>query len=428
MTDPTVFEAVRQEIAYAFENTAFFRKHMEENSLRPGDIKDEQDFLRIPPTSKPDYRRNFPAGVLAKEYTLNSPHVMRFQSSGTSGDRLNSAILSYDLARRQATALAVNRRFDDLWRPGSRPRTCRFAPPNCSDVECATGLSTLEDRTLPDGTVVLSVAHDLMATPEWQIVKALDELEICQPDLLLVDSTHFAFLVRWARKLGRRITSPRTLHMVSGYTLMTRVARREIDAFMGADMPVGDMIGMSELGYVGFECHRGSRHINDKDFFLEFVRDGRPVEEGSMGELYVTTVDDGLVPRIRYATGDYFTPLGNACDCGSDLPVVRIEGRATQVVRLRDGRVVSPGAVDALVDDAPWMDLYKLEQDLTGACTLRYVANSTQRAGDAAALEARLTEALEPNRVRIEEVDYISCERSGKFQACVSHLSAEGAW
>jgi phenylacetate-CoA ligase len=47
---------------------------------------------------------------------------------------------------------------------------------------------------------------------------ALDELEICRSDLLLVDSTHFAFLVRWVRRLGRRITSPRTLHMVSGYT------------------------------------------------------------------------------------------------------------------------------------------------------------------------------------------------------------------
>ncbi|MGI5371884.1 phenylacetate--CoA ligase family protein [Streptomyces iakyrus] len=428
MTGTAAFEAARQEVAYAFENTAFFRQHMEDNGLRPADIKDADDFLRIPPTAKPDYRRHFPAGVLAKGYTLNSPRVMRFQSSGTSGDRLNSAILSYDLARRQATALAVNRRFDDLWRPGSRPRTCRFAPPNCSDVECATGLSTLADRTLPDGTVVLSVAHDLMTTPEWQIVKALDELEICEPDLLLVDSTHFAFLIRWARRLGRRIGSPRTLHLVSGYTLMTRVARREIDAFLGADMPVGDMIGMSELGYLGFECHKGRRHINDQDFYLEFVRDGRPVELGTMGELYVTTLDDTLVPRIRYATGDYFTPLGDACDCGSDLPVVRIEGRATQAVLLRNGGLVWPGTVDAVVGDAPWMDLYKLEQDPTGACTFRYVANSAEQAGDASALEARLTEALEPNPVRVEAVDYIACERSGKFQACVSHLSAEGAW
>jgi phenylacetate-CoA ligase len=426
MTDPLLFEAVREEIAYAFDNTVFFRNHMEADGLRPEDIKDAEDFRRIPPTSKVHYRRNFPAGVMAKGYTLTSPNVMRFQSSGTSGDRLNSAIMSYDLARRQATGLGVNRRFDELWRPGSRPKICRFAPPNCSDVECATGFSTLEDRTLPDGTLVLTVAHDLLATPEWQIVKALDEIEIYQPDLLVVDSTHFAFLARWARRLDRKITSPRKLHMVCGYTLMTRVARRQIEEFMGPELPIGDMIGMSELGYLGFECHLGQRHINDKDFYVEFVRDGEPAEAGQMGELYVTTIDDGLIPRIRYATGDYFTPMGTPCGCGSDLPVVRIEGRATHMLRLRDGRIVSPGEVDVVVGDAPWADLYKLEQDRTGACTFWYIPNAEARPGDALALEARLAEALAPNRVRLEAADYIPCERSGKFQPCVSHISAGG--
>ncbi len=425
MSDAATFEAVREEITYAFDNTVFFRKHMEASGLRPEDIRDPDDFRRIPPTSKVHYRRNYPAGVLARGYTLNSPNVMRFQSSGTSGDRLNSAIMSYDLARRQATALGVNRRFDALWRPGSRPRICRFAPPNCSDVECATGFSTMEDRILPDGTLVLTVAHDLLATPEWQIVKALDEIESYQPDLLVVDPTHFAFLTRWARRLDRKITSPRHLHTVCGYTLMTRVARRQIEAFMGPDAPIGDMIGMSELGYLGFECDHGQRHINDKDFYVEFVEGGKPVENGRMGELYVTTIDDGLIPRVRYATGDYFTPVGEACACGSELPVVRVEGRATHMVRLPDGRVVTPAAVDAAVGTAPWLDIYKFEQDRTGVCTFRYIPNAAARPDDVAALEARLAETLSPQHVRLEAVDYISAERSGKFQPCVSHISAE---
>ncbi|UBU09318.1 phenylacetate--CoA ligase family protein [Nonomuraea gerenzanensis] len=424
MTGRATFEAVREEIAYAFDNTVFFRRHMEAHGLRPEDIKDAGDLLRIPPTSKPHYRRNFPAGVLARGYTLSSAHVMRFQSSGTSGDRLNSAVLSYDLARRQATAIGVNRRFDELWRPGNRPRICRFAPPNCSDVECATGFSTMKDRTLPDGTLVLTVAHDLLATPEWQVVKALDEIELYQPDLLVVDPTHFAFLTRWARRLGRGITSPRPLHVVCGYTLMTRVARRQIETFMGPRCPIGDMLGMSELGYLGFECHLGRRHINDRDFYVEFVEDGEPVEEGRPGELYVTTVDDGLVPRIRYATGDWFTPVGGACACGSDLPVVRVEGRVTHMIRLPDGRTVTPGALDAVVGDAPWIDLYKLEQDRTGACVFRYVPAAGSTPDET--LAPRLTRALAPNPVRVEAVDYLPCERSGKFQSCVSHLSAEG--
>ncbi|MBT0772978.1 phenylacetate--CoA ligase family protein [Kineosporia sp. J2-2] len=420
MSEPATFEAVRDEIDYAYDRTVFFREHMQAHGLTPQDIKSPEDFLRIPATSKSHYRRNFPAGVLARGYTLTSPGVMRFQSSGTSGERLNSAVLAYDLARRQGTGLGVNRRFDGLWRPGGRPRICRFAPPNCSDVECATGFSSMQDRTLPDGTLVLTVAHDLLATPQWQIVKALDEIDAYEPDLLVVDPTHLAFLTRWAARLGRRITSPRTLHVVCGYTLMTRVARRCIEAFMGPDVPIGDMIGMSELGYLGFECHEGGRHINDVDFYPEFLRDGRPVEEGSPGELCVTTIDDALVPRIRYATGDWFTPLGRSCECGSELPLVRIEGRATHMMRLRDGRVITPGGVDAAVGDPPWLDLYQMEQDATGACTFRYIAQDSAHPQDVKALQARLGELLSPEEVRFEAVDYIASERSGKFQPCIS--------
>ena len=425
MNNTTQFEAVREEMTYAFENTVFFRKHMEANGIALDDIRSLDDFRRIPPTSKPHYRRNFPAGVLAKGYMLNSPHVMRFQSSGTSGERLNSAILSFDLSRRQATALSVNRRFDTLWRPGHRPKTCRFAPPNCSDVECATGFSTMEERTLPDGTLVLTVAHDLLAMPEWQIVKALDEIELHQPDLLMVDPTHFAFLIRRARQLGRKIATPRKLHMVCGYTLMTRVARRQIEEFMGKDFPIGDMIGMSEIGYLGFECHHGHRHINDVDFYIEFVNEKGSVAPGEMGELIVTTIDDALVPRIRYATGDMFTPLAAQCTCGSDLPVVRIEGRATHMIELADGSIVTPGAVDAAVGDAPGLDVYKLEQDKSGACHFKYIANETLQSADIAALEQRLAEVLAPNPLQMQSVNYISCERSGKFQPCTSQISAE---
>lgn len=426
MNNSAQFEAVREEITYAFENTVFFRKHMEANGLQLDDIRSFDDFQRIPPTSKPHYRRNFPAGVLAKGYTLNSPHVMRFQSSGTSGERLNSAILSFDLSRRQATALGVNRRFDTLWRPGSRPKTCRFAPPNCSDVECATGFSTMEERTLPDGTLVLAVAHDVLATPEWQVIKALDEIALHQPDLLVVDPTHFAFLTRRARQLGRAITSPKKLHMVCGYTLMTRVARRQIEAFMGKDFPIGDMIGMSEIGYLGFECHHGHRHINDIDFHMEFVDDkGMPVAPGEAGELIVTTIDDALVPRIRYATGDMFTRLPTKCSCGSDLPMVRIEGRATHMIQLSDGRIVTPGAVDAAVGDAPGLDVYKLEQDKSGACSFKYITNETVQAADIDAMTQRLSALLAPNTVQMQSVNYISCERSGKFQPCTSQISAE---
>jgi len=415
-----VFEAVRREIEYAYWNVAFFRAHMENCGLTPKDVRAPVDFARIPPTRKPDYRRNYPAGVLARGHTLNDPHVMRFQSSGTSGERLNSAIFSYDLARRQATSLSVNRNFDTLWRPGARPQICRYAPPNCSDVECATGLSTMEERTLPDGTLVLPVAHDLLATPLRLVEQALEEIAMYNPDMLVVDSTHLAFLIRRAKMLERTIQPSSKLHVICGYTLLTHVARRQIEAFFGAEVPIADMLGMSELGYLGFECHEGNRHINNCDFYLEFLTEFGLAGPDAVGELVVTTINDALLPRIRYATGDLYRVIDGVCPCGSDLPIVRMEGRITHVVRCPDGFILTPRAIDDIIGEAPFIDVYRFEQDASGKCRFRYIVNAAADPEVEADLRDRLADTLRGATLDFAATGYIPADRSGKFLSCVS--------
>lgn len=417
------FEDLCQEVAYAYDRVTFFRAHLNEAGLTPADIRRPDDIKRIPTTRKRHYRRNYPSGVLASGFSLNDPHVMRFQSSGTSGERLNSAILSYDLARRQATAMSVNHNFNALWRPGERPRICRYAPPNCSDVECGVGFTTMAERTLEDGTLVLSVAHDLLATPDRMIDQALDEIAAYDPEMLVVDPTHLAFLIRRATQRGRRIETSRKLHIVCGYTQLTRIARRQIQEFFGDEVPIGNMLGMSELGYLGFECHHGRLHMNNEDFYLEFLDDqGNDVAIGDIGELVISTIDDALLPRIRYATGDLYRRLEGRCECGSGLPLVGMEGRATHNLTLSDGRQVTPAEVDLCVGDCPEIDLYKLEQNTGGNLRFRYLANDRMTTAAERALHDRLCDLLHSRDIIFENLDYIACERSGKFQSCASQF------
>ena len=413
------FTDVLNEIEYAYTHAKFFRQHMDQHQITPSDIQTVMDFQAIPFTRKLHYRKNYPTGVLAKGFTLMDKHVMRFQSSGTSGERLNSAILSYDLARRQATVMSANEQFRDLWKPGERPRICRYAPPNCSDVECGISLSTMEERTLEDGTLVLSVAHDLLATPERMIHQALDEIQAYNPHMLVVDPTHLAFLIRRARALGRDIVSDEKLHIVCGYTQLTHVASRQIEAYFGPDVPIGNMLGMSELGYLGFECHHGNLHINNEDFFLEFFNGDHYAGKDKPGELVVTTIDDALVPRVRYATGDVYQLLSENCACGSHLPLVTIEGRQTNTIRL-SGDALTPTQLDDLIGRCPGIDLYKLEQGADGALQFQYIANEHFTDDTKAELTARLNDGLRSQAYQLDAVEYIACERSGKFQSCVS--------
>ena len=69
-------------------------------------------------------------------------------------------------------------------------------------------------------------------------------------------------------------------------------------------------------------------------------------------------------------------------------------------------------------------EIYKLEQERSGMCILWCVVSADATVDAATATGLRLAETLAPNRLRVAPVDYIACERSGKFQSTVSQLSA----
>lgn len=417
------FSKVQKEISYAYKNTVFFRKHMEQIGLVPRDISKPSDVARIPPTVKKDYRKSFPAGVIASGYNLKSSHVMRFQSSGTEGDRLVSVVLSYDLARRQANSLLVNSQFTSLWKPGIKLRTCRFAAPNCSDVECANPNSTMESRMLSDGTLVLPVYHDLLTTPPQMAHSALDEIEEYDPHLLFVDPTHFAFLIRVMRQAGRVPHKKDGFCIMSTYTLCTQVARRQIKECFGTEVPFADMLGMSELGYLGFECPAGHQHMNIKDYYFEFISNGRPAEFGELSELVVTTLGDRLSPHIRYATGDLYRVSAEPCSCGNPAPVVRAEGRVKNALWLHDGTVVTPKELDELIGPAPWMDMYQMNQTDDDEFSFQYIRNDAWTQQLENELLGRFEEALKTKNINCSATNYLPADRGGKFLSCISSVA-----
>jgi phenylacetate-CoA ligase len=417
------FKQVQSEVLYAYNNTKFFRKHMDQVGLSPKDILQVSDILKIPPTVKKDYRKSFPAGVIASGYNLKSPYVMRFQSSGTEGDRLVSVVLSYDLARRQANCISVNPKFSSLWQPGLKLRTCRYAAPNCSDVECANPNSTMESRMLSDGTLVLPVYHDLLTTPEHMVNRALDEIEEYDPHLMFVDPTHFAFLIRAMQKAGRVPHKKEGFCIMSGYTLCTQVARRQIKECFGSGVAFADMLGMSELGYLGFECPAGQQHMNTEDYHLEFIHDGRPAEPGELAELIITTLEDSLSPHIRYATGDLYRMKVEKCSCGSSAPLVRAEGRVKNALWLHDNTVVTPRELDDLIGPAYWIDMYQMNQTGDDEFIFQYLRNE----GWTHHLENELVECfkekLKTKNISCSATNYFPADRGGKFISCISSVA-----
>ena len=67
---------------------------------------------------------------------------------------------------------------------------------------------------------------------------------------------------------------------------------------------------------VAFDCGNGW-HIAEDAFFAEIVdADGEPVEDGTCGQLVLTTLVREAMPLIRYATGIEGTLTHETCECG----------------------------------------------------------------------------------------------------------------
>lgn len=414
--DGVDFEAVLAEMRFAYEHVPFLRDHLDSANIQVDQVLTPAAYRSVPPTSKADYRRHFPTGVMAWGSHLDDDQVYLSHSSGTTGDRLTTAAHTHLLAGRMTTTAGINDLFLPTLASGSQ-RTCRYAAPNCSAVECATPASTVADRTLPDGTLVLTVAHDLLGTPEALMDKAIGELLDYQPRWLYADPTHLAFLVRWLRR--RQVPPPRVAAAVLTYSLCTQAARRQISDYFGPGTTLVEILSMSELGWFGAECHGGSVHLNTECFYFEVLAGGRPADPGELGELVVTSLGDRLSPRIRYRTGDFYTVVEGVCDCGLAQPRVLCHGRARDVIAGVSGTAVTPLMLDRLVGPADWLQIYKLRQSKDGSCRLRYVPVAGADHLSAARVLREDLARVTGRPVSVQPVTYIESERSGKFLSCV---------
>lgn len=422
------FEGALDELAMAYRDVPFYGPHLDAAGVTPEDILDPADWRRVPPTTKAHFRKHFPAGVLVRGSRMADDFVFRSRSSGTTGDRLVTLAHTFTLAERQMRTTSVHPGMLGVFARAHPQRACRYAPPACSDVECATPFTTPASRTLEDGTLVLPVAHDLLATSPQLVDQAIAELTEYAPHWLYVDPAHLAFLVD--AMVERDLPPPSAGGVVLAYNLATASALRRIRAYLPAETVVVEAASMSELGWVGMTCPERFLHLNTDSFYLELLALGtdRPAEPGELGELYVTSIGDRLSPHVRYRTGDGYALLAGECPCGHHFPRAVHHGRCADYLRGADGTVVlTPRTLDDLVGPAEWLRFYKLTHHDGAPPVLRYLATpGADHAAQAADLSDVLAERI-GSGVTVEAVPHIESERSGKLFGCVHTGARVGA-
>jgi len=188
---------------------------------------------------------------------------------------------------------------------------------------------------------------------------------------------------------------------------------------------VADNYGSSEA-FLAWQCPAGSYHVNAEHVLLEIVDEaGRPAVPGEMGRVLVTTLENRLMPLVRYEIGDYATAEDGPCACGRTLPRIgRVVGRGINLFRMPDGRLRSPWKLVAPLKILPRLRQFQIVQRTVERYAVRYVAETALTGDEEAAIRGAFREILGfAALVDFERMAAIPRAPSGKFMTALSELA-----
>lgn len=160
------------------------------------------------------------------------------------------------------------------------------------------------------------------------------------------------------------------------------VQRRQLQ--QAFDVPLRNSYGASEFFSIACECPEGRLHLNADWVILEPVdAQGRAVREGDWGErCWLTHLANFTQPLLRYELGDRIRFQPEPCACRSAWPVIEVQGRCSEVLRLPAGVegqsvTVMPLALETLFEQGAEISDYQLLRRADGALELRLPAGTS---------------------------------------------------
>ena len=284
-----------------------------------------------------------------------------WESSGSSG--------APGVFVQDGAAMAVYDALEALRRPSLRPLQRALDPFSLAERIAFVGAtgghfaSTVSverlrrlNPALARGTHLLSF---LQPTP-----RLVAQLEALAPSVIATYPSA-AVLLAEEHVAGRLRHAPREV-WTGGETLSPAMRRYVQTAF---DCPVANSYGASEFLTLAGECRCGRLHLNSDWAILEPVdAHGRAVAPDTPGATtLLTNLANHVQPLIRYDLGDAVTLVSAACECGSPLPVIEVQGRSDDTLRLgRPGAepvgVLPLALATVLEDDAGLFDFQLVQE------------------------------------------------------------------
>jgi phenylacetate-CoA ligase len=251
----------------------------------------------------------------------------------------------------------------------------------------------------------------------------LEVLKKSQPASLFGYPSSISLLCEYANSIGFNLRDTGIKAVFCTGEVLYKYQRKTIANSFG--VPVTNGYGARDAGFIAHECPEGGMHIAAEHIIVEVCDTfGNILPPGEVGEIVITNLDGLAMPLIRYATGDLGALSEEHCSCGRGLPLMKVlEGRTTDFIMTSDGnRMHALGLIYVL-------------REMPGICQFQIIQNDLDRIevnvvkNDEFPLTApeTITQAFKKRvgvnvSVKINFVDKISVQKSGKFRYVISNV------
>lgn len=140
--------------------------------------------------------------------------------------------------------------------------------------------------------------------------------------------------------------------------------------------------GTTECIPLANHCQFGRMHQNMDCCVVEPVRyDGTPTDIGELSDhVLITNLLNPVQPIIRYRLDDSIRLLDEPCECGSALPVIDVQGRSSDLLKLTDNdrkqTSLNPLLLVGTLVDCPSLMQWQVVQESAQALTFRFTARN----------------------------------------------------
>jgi phenylacetate-coenzyme A ligase PaaK-like adenylate-forming protein len=210
----------------------------------------------------------------------------------------------------------------------------------------------------------------------------VEQLNAYKPTILASYPTAAEMLAE-EQEAGRLHIRPREIW--TGGEVLSEPTRLRVQRAFGCR--VRSAYGASEFLPIAWECPHRKLHVNADWVVLEAVdRNGAPVPPGTRSHsVLLTNLANRIQPLIRYDLGDAVTVGTETCACGSHFPVLAVEGRCDDTLRLpgrRGGEVtVVPLALETVLEESAGTHEFQVVQRRDGALAVRLGVHERERRG-----------------------------------------------